>query len=118
MAWHQGQSYSADLRARVLAAVDGGMAARLVKHLISGGAHVRRSRRRGNEILSASITGCSVDNVLVAALASRLASRSDGAYCRHKQRFSSGPPAPADCAAAKSGYRRAPSVPLFLRKVG
>lgn len=28
MAWCQGQSYSADLRSRVLAAVDGGMAAR------------------------------------------------------------------------------------------
>ena len=28
MAWRQGQSYSEDLRARVLAAVDGGMAAR------------------------------------------------------------------------------------------
>jgi transposase len=28
MVWRQGQSYSADLRARVLAAVDGGMAAR------------------------------------------------------------------------------------------
>jgi transposase len=29
MAWRQGQSYSEDLRARVLAAIDGGMAARL-----------------------------------------------------------------------------------------
>jgi transposase len=29
MAWRQGQSYSEDLRARVLAAVDGGMAARV-----------------------------------------------------------------------------------------
>src|SRR6266496_3315968 len=28
MAWRQGQSYSEDLRARVLAAVDGGLAAR------------------------------------------------------------------------------------------
>ena len=28
MAWRQGQSYSEDLRARVLAAIDGGMAAR------------------------------------------------------------------------------------------
>src|ERR1700687_2336333 len=28
MAWRQGQSYSEDVRARVLAAVDGGMAAR------------------------------------------------------------------------------------------
>ena len=28
MAWRQGQSYSEDLRGRVLAAVDGGMAAR------------------------------------------------------------------------------------------
>ena len=30
MAWRQGQSYSEDLRARVLVAVDGGMAARAV----------------------------------------------------------------------------------------
>jgi hypothetical protein len=30
MAWRQGQSYSEDLRARVLAAVDAGMAARAV----------------------------------------------------------------------------------------
>jgi transposase len=29
MAWRQGQSYSEDLRARFLAAVDGGMAARV-----------------------------------------------------------------------------------------
>jgi transposase len=29
MAWRQGQSYSEDLRARILAAVDGGMAARV-----------------------------------------------------------------------------------------
>jgi hypothetical protein len=28
MAWKSGQSYSADLRSRVLAAVDGGLAAR------------------------------------------------------------------------------------------
>lgn len=33
MAWRQGQSYSADLRGRVLAAVDGGMAARAAAKL-------------------------------------------------------------------------------------
>jgi transposase len=33
MAWRQGQSYSEDLRARVLAAVDGGMAARVAARL-------------------------------------------------------------------------------------
>ena len=33
MAWRQGQSYSEDLRARVLAAVDGGMAARAAAKL-------------------------------------------------------------------------------------
>ena len=33
MAWRQGQSYSEDLRARVLAAVDGGMAARAASRL-------------------------------------------------------------------------------------
>jgi transposase len=33
MGWRQGQSYSEDLRARVLAAVDGGMAARAVAPL-------------------------------------------------------------------------------------
>jgi transposase len=33
MAWCQGQSYSEDLRGRVLAAVDGGMAARAAAEL-------------------------------------------------------------------------------------
>jgi hypothetical protein len=33
MAWRQGQSYSDDLRGRVLAAVDGGMAARAAAKL-------------------------------------------------------------------------------------
>jgi transposase len=33
MAWRQGQSYSQDLRGRVLAAVDGGMAARMAAKL-------------------------------------------------------------------------------------
>ena len=33
MAWRRGQSYSEDLRARVLAAVDGGMAARAAARL-------------------------------------------------------------------------------------
>ena len=33
MVWRQGQSYSEDLRARVLAAVDGGMAARAAAEL-------------------------------------------------------------------------------------
>jgi len=33
MGWRQGQSYSEDLRARVLAAVDGGMAARAAAKL-------------------------------------------------------------------------------------
>src|SRR6266851_7490887 len=33
MAWRQGQSYSEDLRARVLAAIDGGMAARAAASL-------------------------------------------------------------------------------------
>ncbi len=33
MVWRQGQSYSEDLRARVLAAIDGGMAARLAAQL-------------------------------------------------------------------------------------
>jgi transposase len=33
MVWRQGQSYSEDLRARVLAAVDGGMAARVAAEL-------------------------------------------------------------------------------------
>ena len=36
MAWRQGQSYSEDLRARVLAAVDGGMAARSGGQAIPG----------------------------------------------------------------------------------
>jgi transposase len=34
MVWRQGQSYSEDLRARVLAAVDGGMAARTAAELL------------------------------------------------------------------------------------
>jgi len=33
MAWRRGQSYSEDLRARVLAAIDGGMAARAAAEL-------------------------------------------------------------------------------------
>ena len=33
MVWRQGQSYSEDLRARVLSAVDGGLAARVVAEL-------------------------------------------------------------------------------------
>src|SRR3977135_4455185 len=36
MAWRQGQSYSEDLRARVLAAVDGGMAARAAARVFRG----------------------------------------------------------------------------------
>src|SRR6266849_11008248 len=36
MAWRQGQSYSEDLRARVLVAVDGGMAARAVASVFRG----------------------------------------------------------------------------------
>src|SRR5205807_5116080 len=52
MAWRQGQSYSEDLQARVLAAVDGGMAARAAASVlndaspgISGGRnrHFKRS---------------------------------------------------------------------------
>src|SRR3982074_2901923 len=53
MAWRQGQSYSEDLRARVLAAIDGGMAARpaasvfrvSVSYLYK--ALIRRGRTRG-----------------------------------------------------------------------
>src|SRR5215203_2888858 len=36
MVWRQGQSYSQDLRARVLAAIDGGMAARLAASVFPG----------------------------------------------------------------------------------
>src|SRR5260370_7315963 len=62
MAWRQGQSYSEDLRARVLVAVDGGMAARAAASVFRGSVsyiskalirrrptgEVRASSRRGH----------------------------------------------------------------------
>jgi transposase len=57
MVWRQGQSYSEDLRARVLAAVDGGLAARVVAELFRVSVSyiykaVIRRRRTGQVIAS------------------------------------------------------------------
>src|SRR5881396_657883 len=53
MAWRQGQSYSEDLRARVLAAVDAGMAARAAARVFR--ALIRR--RRTGEVSASSRRG-------------------------------------------------------------
>ncbi len=58
MAWRQGQSYSEDLRSRVLAAVDGGMAARAAARLFQVSVSyiykaVIRRRRTGETTASA-----------------------------------------------------------------
>src|SRR5438094_582285 len=59
MAWRQGQSYSQDLRGRVLAAIDGGMAARSAASVfrvsVSYKALIRR--RRTGEVSASSRRG-------------------------------------------------------------
>ena len=61
MAWRQGQAYSDDLRARVLAAVDGGMAARAVASLfrvsVSYIYKALTRRRRTGETRARSVRG-------------------------------------------------------------
>ena len=61
MAWRQGQAYSDDLRARVLAAVDGGMAARAVASLfrvsVSYIYKALTRRRRTGETSARSVRG-------------------------------------------------------------
>src|SRR6516164_9164351 len=61
MAWRQGQAYSDDLRARVLAAVDGGMAARAVASLfrvsVSSIYKALTRRRRTGETRASSVRG-------------------------------------------------------------
>jgi transposase len=61
MAWHQGQSYSEDLRGRVLAAVDGGMAARgaakLFRVSVSYIYKALTRRRRTGEVSASSRRG-------------------------------------------------------------
>ena len=54
MAWRQGQSYSEDLRGRVLAAVDGGLAARAAarqtRKILPSTRGQREQNRRGNSV--------------------------------------------------------------------
>jgi transposase len=60
MAWRQGQSYSEDLRARVLAAVDGGMAARAAARLFRVSvSYIYKAliRRRTGEVSASSRRG-------------------------------------------------------------
>src|SRR6202158_56171 len=61
MAWRQGQSYSEDLRARVLAAIDGGMAARSAARVFRVGvSYICKSlirRRRTGEVSASSRRG-------------------------------------------------------------
>jgi len=61
MAWRQGQAYSDDLRARVLGAVDGGMAARAVASLfrvsVSYIYKALTRRRRTGETRASSVRG-------------------------------------------------------------
>src|SRR4029434_9521936 len=61
MAWRQGQSYSEDLRVRVLAAVDGGMAARAAARLfrvsVSYLYNALIPRRRTGEVSASSRRG-------------------------------------------------------------
>ena len=57
MAWRQGQSYSEDLRGRVLAAVDGGMAARVFRVSVSYIYKALIRRRRTGETSASSRRG-------------------------------------------------------------
>src|SRR5204863_10017988 len=61
MAWRQGQSYSEDLRARVLAAIDGGMAARpaasVFRVSVSYSYNALIRRRRTGEVSASSRRG-------------------------------------------------------------
>ncbi len=61
MAWRQGQSYSEDLRARVLAAIDGGMAARAAARVFRVSvSYIHKAlirRRRTGEVSASSRRG-------------------------------------------------------------
>jgi transposase len=61
MVWRQGQSYSEDLRARVLAAVDGGMAARAASNLFRVSvSYIYKAlirRRRTGQVIASSQRG-------------------------------------------------------------
>src|ERR1700687_4464866 len=61
MAWRQGQSYSEDLRGRVLAAVDGGMAARSAASVFRGSvSYIYKAlirRRRTGEVSASAQRG-------------------------------------------------------------
>ena len=57
MAWRRGQSYSEDLRGRVLAAVDGGMAARVFRVSVSYVYKALIRRRRTGEVSASSRRG-------------------------------------------------------------
>ena len=84
MAWRRGQSYSEDLRARVLAAVDGGMAARAVARLFRVSvSYIYKAlirRRRTGEVSASSRRGHRPRKLTVAqeaALASHIAAHPD-----------------------------------------
>jgi transposase len=84
MAWRRGQSYSEDLRARVLAAVDGGMAARAAARLFRVSvSYIYKAlirRRRTGEVSASSRRGHRPRKLTVAqeaALASHIAAHPD-----------------------------------------
>src|SRR5438477_12772626 len=84
MAWRRGQSYSEDLRARVLAAIDGGMAARAAARLFRVSlSYIYKAlirRRRTGEVSASSRRGHRPRKLTVAqeaALASHIAAHPD-----------------------------------------
>jgi transposase len=84
MAWRRGQSYSEDLRARVLAAVDGGMAARAAARLFRVSvSYIYKAlirRRRTGEVSASSRRGHRPRKLTVAqeaALGSHIAAHPD-----------------------------------------
>src|SRR5881227_3714010 len=85
MAWRQGQSYSEDLRARVLAAVDAGMAARVVARVFRVSvSYIYKAlirRRRTGEVSASSRRGHRPRKLTVAqeeaALGSHIAAHPD-----------------------------------------
>jgi transposase len=85
MAWRQGQSYSEDLRARVLVAVDGGMAAPAVASVFRVSvSYIYKAlirRRCTGEVSASSRRGhrpCKLTPTLEASLASHIAGDSVG----------------------------------------
>jgi transposase len=81
MAWRQGQSYSEDLRARVLAAVDSGVAARAAAKLFRVSvSYIYKAlirRRRTGETGASSRRGRKLSSVQEAALAAHITAHPD-----------------------------------------